>query len=294
MCQFIVASLKYDRKIMLVGLKIDWSHHSCQVFFSMFPVTCHHPPHKKGIQHALLSMRFTTTFPLYRLVPRLSLIVFLKLLVVLLVPSCALAKSLSAGDMDLILKAASLSNRVYLWDDVGFDEAFETYYESEDQVDAVAVAVYSDKCMVAFRGTKPMKENNVVANGVGGGIAVPDLTIAGIIDFLSNVAFQKEKVVSKADQSKSCTVGQPMVQSYYNILDVEDQIDADCVAQGLPLIFTGHSQGAALAQLAAVRYEQQQPFIINFGPMATFFDDDECPTVPHERILNFINTGGSQ
>jgi Lipase (class 3) len=107
---------------------------------------------------------------------------------------------------------------------------------------------------------------------------------------LSNLAFQKEQVYSKTDGSKSCTVGEPMLQSYYNMLDVEDQIDVDCVSQGLPLIFTGHSQGAALAQLAAVRYEQQQPNVINFGPMAAFFDNDECPTIPDERIINFVNT----
>jgi pimeloyl-ACP methyl ester carboxylesterase len=243
-------------------------------------------------------MRFThnNMFPLFhhRLIPRLLVIIFFQnlLLLVVLVPSflsrgvVVIAKSLTANDMDLILQAASLSNRVYLWDDIGFNDAFETYYESEDQVDAVVVAVYpnDNKCIVAFRGTKPLKEN--VASGI-----VADITTAGIIDFLTNVALQKEDVVSKTDPSKSCTVGRPMLQSYYNLLDVEDQIDAECVSRGLSLIFTGHSQGAALAQLAAVRYEQQQPRVINFGPMAAFFDDDECTTVvPDERIINFVNT----
>jgi pimeloyl-ACP methyl ester carboxylesterase len=211
--------------------------------------------------------------------------------VVLALPfSVVLAKSLSANEMDLILTAANLSNRIYQWDNVGFDEGFETYYESDDQVDAVVVAVYpSDKrCIVVFCGTKPMHENQV--HDGGGGIIAPDITTAGIIDLLSNVAFQKEEIYSKTNTSNSCTVGQPMLQSYYNNMQVvEDLIDADCVTAGnMSLIFTGHSQGAALAQLAAVRYEQQQPLVITFGPAPAFFDD--CPTLPHERIVNFVNT----
>jgi hypothetical protein len=193
------------------------------------------------------------------------------------------ANTVSAEDMELVLTCASLSSRVYLWDDIGLDESFETYYESVDKVDAVVVAVYPDKCIVAFRGTKPFTENQV--DGF-----IPDVTIAAIIDVLSNAAFKKEKVYSKTDNSISCTVGQPMLQSYFNTPELEGKIDTDCVAQGLPLVLTGHSQGANLAQVAAVRYEEQQPRLINFAPAPTFFDDDACPTVPDEQILNFVNT----
>ena len=75
--------------------------------------------------------------------------------------SCVWANTLSSEDMQVVIAAASLSNRVYRWDDRPIEESYETYYESRDNVDATIVAVHPDKCIVAFRGTKQFTQNQV-------------------------------------------------------------------------------------------------------------------------------------
>jgi pimeloyl-ACP methyl ester carboxylesterase len=227
-------------------------------------------------------MKLTTPSPCRFFVLNLLLVVFL-IFNHIIVSNATADSTISADDMAFVLACASLSSRVYRWDDIGFDESFETYYESKDRVDAVVVAVYPNQCIVAFRGTKPFTENQV--DGY-----IPDVTLAAIVDILSNAAFKNGKVYSKTDNRTSCTVGEPMVHGYFNTPELEAKIDTDCVATGRSLVLTGHSQGANLAQVAAVRYEQQQPRLILFAPAPAFFDDDACPTVPDERIVNFANT----
>ena len=200
----------------------------------------------------------------------------------------------------LTRRAVDLSNRIYLFKSSDSFTPQETYYESTDKRDAVLVAVYENECIIAFRGTKPVQSMEI--NGPFD--IIPTFAAAGFEDILQNLGTaMKQNLVSKTNSNKTCSVGSSFYNGYFNVYNhsstarsapskgtpsFEKHIDQECVTQGLPLVFTGHSQGAALAQFAALRYEAQQPTTIVFAPAPAFFDD--CPHVPHERVINFVNT----
>jgi hypothetical protein len=150
-------------------------------------------------------------------------------------------------DWDRVREAADLSNRVFLFRGTdSFDASFETYHESDDGADAAAVAVRGDHCLVAIRGTRPVAGTEV--SGV-----LPPRAEGGLRDVAQNFGvFVKKKIASATDPGKTCTVGNSYFNAYFNLPpEMEDQIGADCVAGGKELVFTGHSQGAALAQFGA-------------------------------------------
>ena len=173
---------------------------------------------------------------------------FLTCVVAMMLPSLCLVgatNTITQPDWELVQQAMSLANRVYLFKSTDTFEPNETYYESGDKLDAVAVAVYDDKCIVAFRGTKPIESTEIMG-------LIPTFTVQGIVDILQNVGtLVKLDLPSKTDPTKTCSVGESYYNGYFNTPDFEDQIDADCIAQGKNLVLTGHSQGAALAQFAA-------------------------------------------
>jgi len=173
---------------------------------------------------------------------------FLPCVVAMMLPSLGLvgaSNTITQPDWELVQQAMSLANRVYLFKSTDTFEPNETYYESGDDLDAVAVAVYDDKCIVAFRGTKPIESTEITG-------LIPTFTVQGIVDILQNVGtLVKVDLASKTDPTKTCSVGESYYNGYFNTPDFEDQIDADCIAQGKNLVLTGHSQGAALAQFAA-------------------------------------------
>ena len=69
-----------------------------------------------------------------------------------------------------------------------------------------------------------------------------------------------------------------------------------CIDDGLKLVFTGHSQGGALALVGHLAYNDRSPLSITFAAPPTFvsgiFDteSDPCPKVKNDRIYWFINT----
>jgi len=198
-------------------------------------------------------------------------------------------RSLSKKEMDEIKLAADISRRVYKFTKSDVEKANEVYFESQNKEEAAIVAKFSDKCIVGFRGTKPVESTEITS-------FTPKILKHNIADILINAkTMEKRDISSRSDHNVKCEIGSGYHDAYTQTKsatskdhpeDFEDFIEKKCAS--LPLVFTGHSQGAGLAQIAAVRFENRQPMIINFAPAPTFFGD--CDAVPHERIINFINT----
>jgi len=118
-----------------------------------------------------------------------------------------------------------------------------------DDVDAVVTAKYRNKfCMVAFRGTTK-----------------------SVDDWMQNLDTRKQKVLRNKRNTK-CLSTRGWVKAYRftyenNVLADVIQCKKDCPA--CEIVLTGHSQGGALATIAAVVYGAHDyhldPYVFTFG-----------------------------
>lgn len=193
--------------------------------------------------------------------------------------------ALSETESDNLLIAASLSNRVYRFKNSDSFESFEEFFEDPTGLDAAVVAVYPDKCFVAFQGTRPVESTEVDEAFFG----FPGLAKEGLADILSNVDNRVKLPISNIENTATCEISQGYFESYERLREfVEPKVESDCIAMNKPIYLTGHSQGGALAQIAGVRFESSEPKMYLFAPAPTFFD--ECPSVPDSRMLSFVNS----
>jgi len=189
---------------------------------------------------------------------------------------------LNATVTEWVTMSVDLSKRVYQQknddgtpkDGYHIHKSNETYYLSDNEEDAAIVAVGNDVCYIAMRGTDNEKGIEVM-----------------IRDWLQNANQFEQKDVTSRDGTSTCKVGDGFYKAYLSSYHqaLEQQIQVECVEEHKKLILTGHSQGTAVAQIAAVRFQAHDPFIITFAPAPTFFG--ECTAFSQDdQIINFVNT----
>ncbi|KAL3903122.1 MAG: hypothetical protein SGILL_010566, partial [Bacillariaceae sp.] len=181
---------------------------------------------------------------------------------------------LSEHIMNLTVEAAKLSMLAYeeaepddtvtkIYDAFG-------YYDSEpDQ--ALTVTTSDGHCFVAFRGTSLTFE-----------------------DWGQNLQIGMEDIcIDIAGSTECCTTRVGFYSAYDTIYrkDVEDQVRAcasKCKDKDDCVVITGHSQGGAIAAVAAVFLADLNPYVITFGQPPTI--DAPCDILTSDRVFRFVNT----
>jgi pimeloyl-ACP methyl ester carboxylesterase len=148
-------------------------------------------------------------------------------------------------------------------------KAFEYFNAEPDQ--ALMVQTSDNRCFVAFRGTS--------------------LTIE---DWSQNLEIGTEDVcINVAGKEKCCTSRVGFYDAYDTPYrkDVEDRIRqcaSLCQDRDDCVIITGHSQGGAIAVVAAVILADLNPYVITFGQPPTL--DTPCDLLTTQRIFRYVNT----
>lgn len=177
-------------------------------------------------------------------------------------------------DIELAMKGSSL---IYFT-----KPAKETYgdfyfFDGKDDAAFVDKTSKNDTCIVGFRGS--------------GEIAFPGIGLTLSLDGMQNINFiSKEYCAKNATTDLCCDVHSGFLSAYETSYqqDLEAIIENECIAAGRELILTGHSQGAGVAQVAALRYADYNPKLYLFGSPATF--KDECLSrVIKNDFIRFLN-----
>lgn len=162
--------------------------------------------------------------------------------------------------MDLSLRAAELSKSLNLMEEV----PGTSFYV--DEPDAALFLKENNYCFAIFRGTKPR-----------------------IDDWLSNLDPFEGEVCSP---SGHCCKTRRGFQQAYDLpgykYSLEDQVRScknDCPE--CTVVFTGHSQGAAIAAVAAVAMDDLDPTVITFGQPGTIVGD--CLPINADKYYRFVN-----
>jgi len=184
---------------------------------------------------------------------------------------------LSKKIMKLTLEAAKLSSLAYEEkapdDSVTNDyEAFGYHDQEPDQ--ALTAKTKDGYCFVAFRGTSLTWE-----------------------DWKQNIEIGKKEICraldGKNDEEICCTSRVGFYNAYNT--NYRDQVEREvrdcaksCKNRDDCVIITGHSQGGAIAAVAALFLADLNPYIITFGQPATL--EAPCELITSERMYRFVNT----
>jgi hypothetical protein len=66
----------------------------------------------------------------------------------------------------------------------------------------------------------------------------------------------------------------------------------DCVIKDECVVLTGHSQGGAIAAVAAIALADLNPYVITFGQPPTI--DAPCPVITSDRWYRYVNTKATE
>eukprot|EP00957_Ditylum_brightwellii_P143772 10954734-Ditylum_brightwellii.AAC.1 len=116
------------------------------------------------------------------------------------------------------------------------------------------------------------------------------LEIANLADWAQQLDPHTDKVCN--DNEDCCYARQGIVRAYE--ASFKDQLEADleaCVAsckhpEDDCTIMTGHSQGGAIANIAAFTNVKLNPYVITFGQPASVYEP--CPDIISERYYRYI------
>eukprot|EP00565_Helicotheca_tamesis_P002604 CAMPEP_0185726202 /NCGR_PEP_ID=MMETSP1171-20130828/2255_1 /TAXON_ID=374046 /ORGANISM="Helicotheca tamensis, Strain CCMP826" /LENGTH=408 /DNA_ID=CAMNT_0028394511 /DNA_START=73 /DNA_END=1299 /DNA_ORIENTATION=+ len=177
--------------------------------------------------------------------------------------------------MQLSLNAAKLSKLSYQANthpdgsQYGLTMENAHYYNSAISPDMAIVAKVGGYCYASFRGTE--KTN--------------------LDDWLQNVNPHSDKICN--DDGDCCDAREGFVDAYN--APFRDQLEADlascvssCNDMNECVVLTGHSQGGAIANVAAVVFSQYSPYVITFGQPGAVHEP--CPDIISEKYYRYINT----
>ena len=188
--------------------------------------------------------------------------------------------------MTLSVEAAKLSALAYdnatAWA-TGVDENGNTLYEHPDfeaisfytddeLVDQAIVAKTDGRCYLSFRGTTQ-----------------------DIFDWLQNLGLGSVDIYKDGDTAsgESCSARGGFADFLLSPLVLQGAMDlqecaSTCTDPDDCVILTGHSQGGAIAQLAAILLYSYNPILITFGqPLAV---SSGCEFLVSERIYRYVNS----
>lgn len=175
---------------------------------------------------------------------------------------------LSESMMKLTRDSAYLSTQVYnpSPNSTGFD-TFDTYV---DEPYEAILATKNGYCMVAFRGT----------------------TIS-IDDWYDNLQPGSEEVCNE-NEDTCCDVRKGF-QAAYVAPDYKHSLEyairkcvSQCKNEDECLVLTGHSQGGAVASVAAIVFEYFEPYVVTFGQPPSV--EADCPIITPDRWYRYVNT----
>mmetsp|Transcript_35758 Transcript_35758/g.52400 ORF Transcript_35758/g.52400 Transcript_35758/m.52400 type:complete len:416 (+) Transcript_35758:109-1356(+) len=177
--------------------------------------------------------------------------------------------------MTLSLNAAKLSDLSYIAHEepdgslygMTLDDAH--YYVSEDSPDTAIVTKVDGYCYGVFRGTES----------------------TNLDDWKQNIDPRTDEVCN--DDGGCCDARQGFVRAYE--APFKDQFEADLVECAAScddpdecVVLTGHSQGGAIANLAAIINVDLNPYVITFGQPAAVHEP--CPYINSEKYYHYINS----
>ena len=172
--------------------------------------------------------------------------------------------------MNLALEAAKLSNYTYETDPSTLHFLSTTFFT--DEPDQALVRQHNGYCFAAFRGT------TLTWN-----------------DWKQNFDPRKLEVCAEKRASFGCCTTRWGFFDAYNTTyraDLERAIrtcaEQTCQDPNECVVFTGHSQGGAVAAVAALVLADLNPYVFTFGQPVTI--DAPCPMVPSDRWYRFINS----
>ena len=183
--------------------------------------------------------------------------------------------ALSVETLLLSQRSAELSILSY----TGKEEepSFEFYRYFLEEPDKAIVVGADGYCFAAFRGTTPN---------------VGDWKQDFVVGF-SSVCNSTEE-----DESNSCCNVRTGFDQAYNAsfrADLEDAIVecvdvyASCDDETSCVVLTGHSQGGAIASVAALYLAKLNPYVISFGQPPTL-QEANCSLVQSDRWFRYVNT----
>jgi hypothetical protein len=176
------------------------------------------------------------------------------------------ALEFSEGPVNLSVRAAELSQAAY-YDNITI--AGMTRYE--DEPDVALTVQEGDVCFGVFRGTT-----------------------TSLADWMQNINLLTSEVCpSNVTRLGGCCLARAgFVEAYFQtsyFLDFEADMRL-CKEQcpGCEVVLTGHSQGGAIAAIAAVSLNDLNPMVITIGEPASIVG--ECDSIDQSRYFRFINT----
>lgn len=205
---------------------------------------------------------------------------------------CAEPRSLNETMVNVTLDAMTMSVAAYFVDP---DPAggFQNVTNFLDGPDQAVLARKDGRCYLAFRGTIMSFETGVWNV---------------VLDWAQVFDFRESSMCRDDDSGRCCTVHRGYHDAYHNTAytDRLEESVRDCAANcrddlgegdgddddGCVVVLTGHSQGGAVANLAAVALADLNPYVVTFGQTPVFSSDDEtCDDAPPpERVYRYVIT----
>uniref|UniRef100_A0A7S1UZX3 Fungal lipase-type domain-containing protein n=2 Tax=Grammatophora oceanica TaxID=210454 RepID=A0A7S1UZX3_9STRA len=225
----------------------------------------------------------------------LNKVPFLLLLVALTTTTIGRCKAdvvLTKNIMNLIKTGAELSILAYE-EDIPADDnhseytGFQFYDEEPDQ--ALVVKTHDGYCYGAFRGT--------TLTWIDWSQNFDPTTSDVCVNVTTSTTTNTTNSTSTPDDVEvCCTTRNGFYEAYHTSYDIElEQAIRECAKScSNPdecVIFTGHSQGGAIAAVAGLVMADLNPYVITFGQPPTI--DAPCNLITSERWYRFINTKAS-
>ena len=171
-------------------------------------------------------------------------------------------------------RAMDLSELVYLTRDAIAEFGDDYFNDDYDDAALIDSRTFADTCIIAFRGSTPED----------------DFPLIFARDLIQNFQLHMSPFCTRHDNRVCCDTHVGFVQGYETNYqaDLERLID-DCLYRRKELIFTGHSQGAGIAQVAALRYAAANPKVLLFAPPFAFQEACLGRLITNDMI-SFVNT----